>query len=138
MDNQLLISWAFFIVIALGIDIAAYIFLRRDWQKNGITIVDRFWNNLFSKIDQLIAALQKQIAINLVKYHRSTLATVTPTAAPAPLPETAPVELIPVTVENMGELRRINFTLDMSLNTQVEVRIGATRETGVIVEKREL
>ena len=143
MDNQLLISWTFFVAIALGLDIAAYIFLRRDWKKNGITVVDRFWNALFGKIDQLAAAVRKQVAVELLKYHRSTVPAVAQTdAASTPLtkapPTAPPVELVPVTVRTVGNVRRVKFTLDMPLDTQVEVRIGATRESGVTVEKREL
>ncbi len=142
MDNELLITWTFFMVIALGVDIVAYLLLRLDWKKNGITIIDRFWNAHFRKIDQLSAALQKQIAISVLNYHRSTVAAA-PAAAPKEAlpeakPKTPPGEIVPVTVRNVGNLRRVKFTLDMPLDTQVEVRIGATREAGVTVEKREL
>ena len=148
MDNQLLITWAFMLGTGLVIDVAAYIFLRQDWKKNGSSIVDRFWDMVFNKTDQLAASAQKQIAIALLKYHRSAIAESaktdspnTPEAKPETQPEAAPEllgELIPVTVQNDGNLRRINFTLDMALDTQVEVRIGASREAGVTVEKREL
>lgn len=142
MDNQLLITWAFMIVIALGIDIGMYVFLRLDWKKNGSTLIDRFWNQLFDKMDQFFKKLQKSVAVALVKYHQ---ASITPDAKPfsqlepEPVaPDVVPIEIIPVSVKNIGSVRRVQFSLDMPLDTQVEVRIGATREAGVKVEKREL
>ena len=136
MDNQLLINWIIMIVLALGADIAAYIFLRLDWKKNGSTFIDRFWNWLFDKLNLFVAALKKRVALGLIQYHRASVAT--PAPEPAPLPVGPPVETVPVSVKHIGPIRRIKFSLDMPLDTQVEVRIGATREAGVTVEKREL
>lgn len=142
MDTQLLISWIIVVLVALGLDIGIYIFLRLDWKKNGTTFIDRFWDRAFDQANQIFQALKKRIAIALVKYHQASVSPA-PVSAPTdpvlePLPDAHPVERIPVSVKNIGTVRRVQFSLDMPLDTQVDVRIGATREAGVTVEKREL
>lgn len=142
IDNQQLITWTMMVVVALALDIGAYIFLRQDWKKNGSTLTDRFWAQVFDRASQINKTIQHRIAIALVNYHQASIATDDKPAAadpaPEPLPDATPVEIVPVTVRNIGGVRRVKFSLDMPLDTQVEVRIGATRESGVTVEKREL
>lgn len=141
METQIL-TWSFMVSAAVLIDIAAYIFLRLDWKKNGITLTDKFWNLVFDRADQIGNTIKKRIAIMVVKYHQATLAenvAPTPVPEPDPLPVADPsVEIVPVLVRSIGKVRHVQFFVDMPLDTQVEVRIGATREAGVTVEKREL
>lgn len=142
MDNQVL-TWAFMVIAALVLDIAAYIFLRLDWKKNGIALTDRFLNRVFEKVDSFFESLKTRAAIALLKYHKA-VAGETPASAPStevkpePAPAASSLESVPVLVSNVGKVRRIKFFVDMPLDTQVDVRIGATREAGVTVEKREL
>lgn len=141
IDNQLLITWGMMVFAGLTLDVGAYLFLRADWKKNGITLTDRFWEWLFTQVKKAITKMQNRIAIALVKYHQDSLDPVAapkPEVLPEPEVESIPVEIIPVSVEHIGQVRRVEFSMDMFLDTQVEVRIGATREAGVTVEKREL
>ena len=141
INNQQLITWTMLVVVALGLDIGAYIFLRLDWKKNSSTLTDRFWNQLFDRVDKTVKIVQNRIAIALVKYHQASIAAdvkAAPAPEPVPDPDVTPAEMIPVSVRNVGGVRRVKFSLDMPLDTQIEVRIGATREAGVTVEKREL
>ena len=133
-SNQLLIMWAIIILAAFSLDIGAYLFLRAEWKKSGVLLMDRLWDQLFNKLDRI------------VKAGRERLLSLKPQPKPkqAPLPEVSQpiiddsVEIIPVSVKTVGQVRRVQFSLDMPLNTTVNVRIGATREAGVKVEKREL
>lgn len=143
METQIL-TWSFMVSAAIIADIAAYIFLRLDWKKNGITLTDKFWNQVFDRADAVGKSIQTRISILLVKYHRASI-TDTPAAVSqlkpstvAPASDSVPVEIVPVLVHTTGNVRHVKFFVDMPLDTQVEVRIGATREAGVKVEKREL
>jgi hypothetical protein len=144
MDNQLFVTWIIMIVVALGLDVAVYLFLRADWKKNGSVLPDRFWNRFFDKLRQTAKTWQNRISIGLVKYYQPSTLQPSPASAPAsgaePVMEATDdsIEIIPVSVRKVGQVRRIEFSVEMPLDTQVEVRIGATREAGVKVEKREL
>ena len=150
MDNQLLITWIIIIVVALGLDIGGYFFLRRYWEKNDVILTDIWLNKImdpidlaFDWVDQLGLRLR---ALFFLKPETTTQTSVLaePAAEILPLPEpeaevTPEVEeVIPVSVEQVDGVRRVRFSLEMPLNTTVEVRIGATQESGVTVEKHEL
>jgi hypothetical protein len=139
MDNQLLITWIFMIVVALGLDVGAYFLLRIDWKKKGSTLPDRLWGRLFDQVDHTVKTWQSRISVGLVKYYQPAPASApVPTPLPEPVVDATPVEIIPVSVKKVGNVRRVEFSVEMPLDTQVEVRIGATRDAGVKVEKREL
>ena len=130
MDNdQLLIWWAVLVLVAFSFDIGAYFFLRAEWKKSGVLFTDKLWNQLSDKLGQF------------AKTWRERLRFIRP--RPAQTPSSQPViddvvEIIPVSVKAFGQVRRVQFSMDMELNTTVNVRIGARQESGVKVEKREL
>ena len=132
-NNQLLIMWAIAVLVAFSLDIVAYLFLRAEWKKSGVLFTDRLWNQFSDKLGPI------------VKTGRERLLSLKPQPIqPIPLPEPPQpviddlVEIIPVSVKTVGQMRRVEFSMDMALNTTVNVRIGATSEAGVKVEKREL
>jgi hypothetical protein len=151
MDNQLLITWIIIIVVALGLDIGGYFFLRRYWEKNDVVLTDVWLNKImdpidlaFDWVDQL--GLRLRALFFLKSETKQTPVLVGPAAVaeilPSPEPELEAAseveEIIPVSVEQVDGVRRVRFSLEMPLNTTVDVRIGATQESGVTVEKREL
>ena len=150
MEKQLLITCIIIIVLALGLDVVAYLFLRTDWKKNGTLLTDRLMSRWSDALHQQVKVWQNGISVNLVKYYQESVAQPAPAAVPvqAPVPVPAPVpapvvdavlvEIVPVSVKKIGQVRRVQFSLEMPWDTQVEVRIGATHESGVTVEKREL
>lgn len=151
MDNQLLITWIIVIVVALGLDIGIHFFLRRYWEKNDVILTDVWLNKIidpidlaFDWVDQLGLRLRALFFLKPGIKQTPVLAgpAATPEVLPLPEPEVeaAPEveEIIPVSVEQVDGVRRVRFSLDMPLNTTVDVRIGATQESGVTVEKREL
>ena len=126
--DKLLITWTFMVVVGIIIDVLMYVFLRAEWKKTGIILTDQFSKKVSDKLSQAIKALQKPEP-----------AKPQPKPGPSPLASKVPiVELIPVSVESIGQIRRVQFSMEMPLNTTMEVRIGATLEAGVTVEKREL
>lgn len=153
MDNQLLITWIIIIVVALGLDIGGYFFLRRYWEKNDVILIDIWLNKImdpielaFDWVDQLGLRLRALFFLKPQTTQTPVLAGPAAAAEILPLPEpeveaeaTPEVEeIIPVSVEQVDGVRRVRFSLEMPLNTTVDVRIGATQESGVTVEKREL
>ena len=152
MEKQLLITCIIIIVLALGLDVVTYLFLRTDWKKNGTLITDRLLSRWSDALHQQVKVWQNSISVNLVKYYQESVAqpapasvpvqTPRPAPAPAPVPapvvDAVPVEIVPVSFKKIGQVRRVQFSLEMPWDTQVEVRIGATYESGVTVEKREL
>jgi hypothetical protein len=154
MTTQLIVAWVIFIIVGLAIDIGIYLFLRADWKKNGVVRTDLWLDNIFGKIGQIGKAVQHRISASLVQYYREALPTLKPATVPGSasalgadsnpesdselVADATPVEIIPISVENVGQMRHIEFSIDLRLDTQVDVRIGATNEAGVTVEKREL
>jgi len=131
MDN-LLITWIFLIVAGLSIDLLAYVLLRAEWKKSGVVFTDKFWNQAWTKLEQLVKTGQERLR---------------PAARPQPaltpseldlLENQIPVEIIPASVNIVDGIRQVEFSLEMQMNTTMEVRIGATSEMGVKVEKREI
>ena len=55
-NNQLLITWAIVVFVALGLDIGAYLLLRAEWKKSGVLLTDKLWNQLFDKLNQSVKA----------------------------------------------------------------------------------
>ncbi len=134
MDN-ILISLVFMVIAGLSIDLLAYFIIRAEWKKSGVVLTDKLLDQAGSKLDQLTQAGRKLFSpIKLQPAPRPAFAQPQP-AAPSQAPA---VEIIPASVETVGGLRRVNFSLDMQMNTTMEVRIGATSEAGVKVEKREI
>jgi len=132
-NNQLLILSAMIIVATLILDAGIYLVLRDEWKKSGILLTDKFWSLLSDKPGQFVRAVWKTL-----RPIRPQLASA-PVPASAPVVDETPVEIIPASVKMVGgEMRRVEFVVDMAMNTTVNVRIGATREAGVKVEKREL
>lgn len=154
MTTQLIGAWIIFIIVGLAVDIGIYLLLRADWKKYGVVRTDLWLGNVFSKIGQIGQAVQNRISASLVQYYREALPTLKPATVSGQAPtlgadsnlesdsesaaDVAPVEIIPISVENVGQMRHIEFSIDLRLDTQVDVRIGATNEAGVTVEKREL
>ncbi|MGC1379144.1 MAG: hypothetical protein WA821_23140 [Anaerolineales bacterium] len=132
-NNQLLITWAIVVFVALGLDVGAYLFLRAEWKKSGVLLTDKLWNQLSDKLDQSVKAERERL-LSLIRPKPKQLSL---PDAPQPIIDD-PVEIIPVSVKTVGQVRRVEFSMDMALNTTVNVRIGATKEAGVKVEKREL
>jgi hypothetical protein len=132
-NNRLLISWAIVVLVAFGLDIVAYLFLRAEWKKSGVLLTDRLWNQLSDKLGQIVKTGRERLPSLMLQPVRSTSLP----ESPQPVIDN-PVEIIPVSVKTVGQVRRVEFSMDMALNTKVNVRIGATREAGVKVEKREL
>ena len=131
-NNQFLLTWAIIVVATLSLDIGAYLFLRAEWKKNGVLLTDKFWNLVSDKLGQAVKTAWKSL-----RPIKPQLAASLPT--PAPVVNEPPIEIIPVSVKMVGgEMRRVQFTVDMAMNTTVNVRIGATREAGIKVEKREI
>jgi len=138
MDNQLIIFWIIIVVTGLILDFAAYFLFRSYWQKNGVLFSDMLIVWVFDKLPLVSPQLRKTFAVT-PRTQTLVLATAAPTPEPLPMiPEAELVEIIPVSVEKIGDVRRVEFSIEMPLNTNVEVRIGATSEAGVTVEKREL
>ncbi len=150
MDNQLLITWIIIIVVALGLDIGGHFYLRRYWEKNDVILTDVWLNKIidvidlaFDWVDQLglrlraLFFLKPQSMQTPVLAGTAAVAEILPLSEPDAVPEEVE-EIIPVSVEHVDGLRRVRFSLEMPLNTTVDVRIGATQEAGVTVEKREL
>ena len=151
MDNQLLITWIIIIVVALGLDIGGYFFLRRYWEKNDVILTDVWLNKIidvidlaFDWVDQLGLRLRALFFLKpqttqtpVLAGTAATTAEILPLSEPDAVPEEVE-EIIPVSVEHVDGVRRVRFSLEMPLNTTVDVRIGATQEAGVTVEKREL
>lgn len=139
MDNQIIIFWIIIIVAGLIIDFATYFLLRSYWQKNGVLLSDVLIARVFDRLDLSSPQLRKAFPVALrtqslvLATHTSTLESLSTPEADAEL-----VEIVPVSVEKVGDVRRVEFSIEMPLNTNVEVRIGATSEAGVTVEKREL
>jgi hypothetical protein len=126
--DKLLITWTFMVVVGLSIDVLAYVLLRAEWKKKGVIVTDEFLKKVSDRLGQMIKALRKPAPIKPQ-----------PQPNPSSLASEVPiVELIPVSVESIGQIRRVQFSMEMPLNTTMEVRIGATLEAGVTVEKREL
>lgn len=152
MDNQLIASWIILLVLGIGLDVGIYLFLRADWRKNGVLRTDVFFDRIFDRLTQLRKTVKNGLALGLVRYYRDSVPGLTPApgtvsasetgsvavSEPEPVMDTDPVEIIPISVENVGQMRHIQFTLDMPIDSQVDVRIGATNEAGVTVQKREL
>jgi hypothetical protein len=130
MDNdQLLIWWAVLVIVAFSFDIGAYFFLRAEWKKSGVLLTDKLWNQLSDKLGQFVKTWQERL-----RFARPRPAQ-TPSSQPA-IDDV--VEIIPVSVKTFGQVRRVQFSMEMELNTTVNVRIGARQDAGVTVEKREL
>ena len=132
-NNQLLLMWAVIVGATLIVDAGTYLFLRAEWKKSGVLLTDKFWSLLRDRLVQFV-----KTALKTLRPVRPQLASV-PAPASAPVVDEIPVEIIPVSVQMVGgEMRRVEFVVDMAMNTTVNVRVGATREAGVKVEKREL
>jgi hypothetical protein len=126
--DKLLITWTFIVILGIGIDVLVYVLLRAEWKKRGVIVTDEFLKKVSERLGQMIKALRKPAP-----------AKPQPQPNPSSLASEVPiVELIPVSVESIGQIRRVQFSMEMPLNTTMEVRIGATLEAGVTVEKREL
>lgn len=154
MDTQLIIFWVTLIVLGLGFDIGIYLFLRTDWRKNGVLRTDVWFDRIFDRLSQIRKAVSDRFAASLVRYYRDSVPSLATAPAfetapvfermvvaesePEPVVDVAPVEIIPISVENVGQMRHIEFTLDLKLDSQVDVRIGATNEAGITIQKREL
>jgi|GEM_PF-4172205 len=156
MDNQLIIFWSISTVGAVFIDIVAYFLLRNQWKQRGFTVVDEFWEKVFRRVDQTVKAVQARVPA-LPTWTVWTASPPDPTTpepvpvAPGPLPastlteppalppppaEPAP-QLIPAAVKKVGKLKRVEFSLDVPLDSAVNLRIGPSTEKGVNVEKRD-
>jgi hypothetical protein len=128
-NNNLVIWWTIIVIVALSIDIVVYIWLRTEWKKRGVMVIDEYFKKALNWPKQTFETLKKRLPGKPQPRQPH----------PAPQPTEAPiVELIPVSVESIGQIRRVQFSMEMPLNTTMEVRIGATLEAGVKVEKREL
>ena len=124
-NNPLFLTWSTFLVGALFVDFGVYFYQRYIWKKSGVILTDQFWEKLSESLRRMIAEgrpRKLQPAPALPK--------------PVIVVEEPAVEVIPVSVEMVGEVRRVEFSLEMELNSKVNVRIGATPEAGVKVEKR--
>lgn len=145
MDN-LVITWIFMALIGLSIDVLAYVLLRAYWKKSGVVLTDKLWDQVSAKLSEIAQAGQERLFPAKPLPNPTPVNPVSIDPAPVlvePEPPSVPSEepaeeIIPVYVENIGQLRRVQFSLDMQMNTTMEVRIGPTSETGVKVEKREI
>jgi hypothetical protein len=144
MDTQLIFFWIMLLVVGLAIDIGVYLFLRADWRKTGVLRTDAFFDRIFDQLSQLQKTIKNSLNISLVRYYRDSVPALASASTSVsenelePVMDTDPVEIIPISVENVGQMRHIQFSLDLPLDSQVDVRIGATNEAGVTVQKREL
>ena len=133
--DDLSTTWIILIVTALGLDIFICLVLRDRWKKTGVIVVDEFWGKISSSLHSPVKVRQPSLST----------ARIQPDKAPAPLPPdplpapgVVPTEIIPVSVKTIGRVRRVQFSVDMPFDTTVEVSVGASAETGVRVEKREI
>jgi hypothetical protein len=146
MTDQLLITWIIFLIFALCIDIGAYIALRVIWKRKGVVPTDEFWNLVEARLGQGINVIIDRLSRIRLQLPQAPALSQTPKPTPAPdkvpaeVPDEIPagVELIPYYVKTIDNIRQVQFSFEMPLNTKINVRIGATGENGIQVEKREL
>ena len=134
--NQLLLMWAVLVIAALCLDVGAYLYLRAEWKKSGVLLTDKLWNQLTNKPRESLKAGWERLRAIAKPKAAPTSAVAEPAPQEAAIDEA--VEIIPVSVKTIGQVRQVQFSLDMALNTTVNVRMGASGEAGVKVEKREL
>lgn len=141
--NDLFIFWSVIIVVSLSLDALGYFVLRHHWKRSGgIILTDDLWAQISGRLQQRARSWQEK---RPVKSEKPVIRAIVPEPSPAPpLPPSPPlreepaVQVIPASVKTLGQLREVEFSVDIPLNTVVDIYVGAASEDGVKVEKREL
>ncbi len=130
MDNLFYI-WITAMVVALSLDVSAYIVLRRQWKKRGFTIIDELSERMSNRLGQIKKRWQEL---------RPVKTKLAPVQQPVQEEEQMiqadlQPELIAASVKTIGRLQRVQFSMDVPLDSRINISISSTPETGVKVEK---
>jgi hypothetical protein len=137
MDNAFIIWIIISIVAALGLDMWIYIVSRREWETRGVMLTDELWQQASDRLglNRIAATWQER---------RSAKTKPAPVEGSAQQKEAQPVQQdlqaqsIAASVKTVGKVKHVQFSMDMPLDSAVEISISATPEAGVKVEKRRI
>jgi hypothetical protein len=146
MDNVLVSIWIISLVVALSLDVSAYIVLRREWEKRGVLVTDELAKRVSDRLDQIRKTWQKpatpktepappvQKPVEVVEAAVEVAKEVPSVRVASPEPEPEP---IPAPVRAAGQLKHVEFSMDVPLDSAIDISIAATPQ-GVKVEKRQV
>jgi hypothetical protein len=142
MDNVLVSIWIIAMVVALSLDVAVYIVLQRAWEKRGVLITDELSKRISDRLGQIVKPWRKPAPVKIsppvpvqkpVEAVKAVPAAQPVQAVPAPEPEP-----IPASVRSAGPLKHVEFSMDVPLNSAIDISIAATPLGDVKVEKRQV
>lgn len=154
MDNTQFIFWSILMLVAIGLDVSAYLFLRWYWKQHNLILTDELARRALERMEQALKPWQESWK-NWVEFFRPQPLAVTAAepaqmalplqveTPPALLPQPAPSPVAPVEMitpdkisQKHGKPTHVEFSFDVPVGKPVELRIAADPDTGVTVEKR--
>jgi hypothetical protein len=143
MDN-IFVIWIIAMVVALSLDVLLYIVLRRGWEKHGVLITETLFKQVSDRLGQVVKTWQKPAPVK-TKPPVPAQKPVEPAQAKVevkkeqaqPVQAAVESELIPASVQTVGQLKRVQFSMDVPLDSAIDISIASTPEAGVKVRKRQ-